>query len=62
MDSFGSLAISDTGRTNYFGQATSSWVSCYRRPSLSAHLTSRVVPLQYFLTVRENFASRCFFI
>lgn len=25
VDSFGSLAISDTGRTNYFGQATSSW-------------------------------------
>lgn len=29
VDSFGSLSISDTGRTNYFGQATSSWV---RRP------------------------------
>lgn len=27
VDSFGSLAISDSGRTNYFGQATSSWVS-----------------------------------
>lgn len=26
VDSFGSLSISDTGRTNYFGQATSSWV------------------------------------
>lgn len=26
VDSFGSLAISDTGRTSYFGQATSSWV------------------------------------
>ncbi|CCM00385.1 uncharacterized protein FIBRA_02415 [Fibroporia radiculosa] len=25
VDSFGSLAISDTGRTSYFGQATSSW-------------------------------------
>ncbi|KAH9935858.1 uncharacterized protein BXZ73DRAFT_45387 [Epithele typhae] len=25
VDSFGSLSISDTGRTNYFGQATSSW-------------------------------------
>jgi hypothetical protein len=29
VDSFGSLSISDTGRTNYFGQATSSWV-CLR--------------------------------
>ncbi|KAI0080184.1 hypothetical protein K474DRAFT_1590475 [Panus rudis PR-1116 ss-1] len=27
LDSFGSLAISDTGRTKYFGQATSSWKS-----------------------------------
>ena len=26
VDSFGSLSISDSGRTNYFGQATSSWV------------------------------------
>lgn len=26
VDTFGSLAISDTGRTNYFGQATSSFV------------------------------------
>ncbi|KAI0372775.1 hypothetical protein BV20DRAFT_1014847 [Pilatotrama ljubarskyi] len=25
VDSFGSLSISDSGRTNYFGQATSSW-------------------------------------
>ncbi|OCH91033.1 hypothetical protein OBBRIDRAFT_792742 [Obba rivulosa] len=25
LDSFGSLQISETGRTNYFGQATSSW-------------------------------------
>ncbi|KAI9064180.1 hypothetical protein FKP32DRAFT_1570746 [Trametes sanguinea] len=25
VDSFGSLSISDNGRTNYFGQATSSW-------------------------------------
>lgn len=25
VDSFGSLSISDTGRTSYFGQATSSW-------------------------------------
>lgn len=27
VDSFGSLKISDTGLTNYYGQATSSWVS-----------------------------------
>ena len=27
VDSFGSLNISDNGRTKYFGQATSSWVS-----------------------------------
>ena len=27
VDSFGSLSISDTGRTNFFGQATSSFVS-----------------------------------
>ena len=26
VDSFGSLSISDTGKTSYFGQATSSWV------------------------------------
>ena len=26
VDAFGSLVISDTGRTSYFGQATSSWV------------------------------------
>lgn len=26
VDNFGSLHISDTGRTSYFGQATSSWV------------------------------------
>ncbi|PCH44398.1 hypothetical protein WOLCODRAFT_76356 [Wolfiporia cocos MD-104 SS10] len=30
VDSFGSLAISDTGRTSYFGQATSSWVRLSR--------------------------------
>lgn len=29
VDSFGSLSISDTGRTKYFGQATSSWVCTY---------------------------------
>lgn len=48
VDSFGSLSISDTGRTNYFGQATSSFVrpSCYA-PRISTHL----VP-QYFLQVR----------
>ena len=26
VDSFGSLSISESGKTNYFGQATSSWV------------------------------------
>ena len=62
MDSFGSLAISDTGRTNYFGQATSSWVSRYRYSSQSAHFTSLMVPLQYYLTVRENSATPCPFI
>ena len=63
VDSFGSLAISDTGRTNYFGQATSSWVSRYRCSSLSPYLTILMVSsLKYFLTVRENSASRCLFI
>lgn len=37
VDSFGSLSISDTGRTNYFGQATSSWV----RPLVRHVLTCR---------------------
>ena len=30
VDSFGSLSISESGKTNYFGQATSSWV-CFPR-------------------------------
>ena len=37
VDSFGSLAISDTGRTNYFGQATSSWVSVRPCRTSSCH-------------------------
>lgn len=53
VDSFGSLSISESGRTNYFGQATSSWVSFPRDRSCHAVLTIRS-SLQYYLTVRGN--------
>lgn len=56
VDSFGSLSISESGRTNYFGQATSSWVSFPRDRSVHAVLTI-ASSLQYYLTVRGNYAT-----
>lgn len=53
VDSFGSLSISEGGRTNYFGQATSSWVSRLRDEYLDAVLIIASYS-QYYLTVRGN--------
>ncbi|KAF9820900.1 hypothetical protein IEO21_01127 [Rhodonia placenta] len=47
VDSFGSLAISDTGRTSYFGQATSSWNESSReedRDQRQANLRQLLAP------------------
>lgn len=46
VDTFGSLAISDTGRTNYFGQATSSFVRfASSRPAYNLMLTMSYYPV-----------------
>ncbi|EIW58721.1 uncharacterized protein TRAVEDRAFT_123989 [Trametes versicolor FP-101664 SS1] len=43
VDSFGSLSISESGRTNYFGQATSSWVN--NQDDLRDHRLSQLAKL-----------------
>ncbi|KAH9946509.1 hypothetical protein B0H21DRAFT_693617 [Amylocystis lapponica] len=63
VDSFGSLAISDTGRTNYFGQATSSWNESNqderddRLANLRLQLPAEILALSGVFPVAPNITS-----
>ncbi|TFY55189.1 hypothetical protein EVJ58_g8404 [Rhodofomes roseus] len=50
VDNFGSLHISDTGRTSYFGQATSSWYFLTNENSREQELDNRRGNLQKLLS------------
>lgn len=47
VDSFGSLSISDTGRTNFFGQATSSFVCLMLCTARTHHMLTRTSSISY---------------
>ncbi|KAH8093729.1 fungal-specific transcription factor domain-containing protein [Cristinia sonorae] len=49
VDSFGSLKISDTGLTNYYGQATSSWYYLQNEGSRQIDRDNRLMNLRHVL-------------